>query len=73
MASNGFTGKNVKGSDVVFQTIPNSGLGYTFDNNLQEAEAAVIYVGGSEPSEGKNPFDTFKGVDPPGCNFLGGK
>lgn len=62
---NGFTGKNIS-SSMVSKSLPgqDSGVGYTFANTLGEYEAALEFTGGSEASNGKHPWDTFKPVDP---------
>jgi len=58
----GFTSKNVPKSDLTMQP-DDSSMGYHFANPLTDYEASALFIGGSDPAEGKVPGDTFKAVD----------
>lgn len=73
MPGSGFTGKNVPKSDVVYEPSFSSQMGPTFANKLNEYKASIDFVGLSEPSEGKHPFDTFKIQDPASMSWASGK
>lgn len=49
--------------DITFKG-DNGQWGFTFDNRFQDYDAAIEFIGGTDKSEGKRPFDDFTPVNP---------